>query len=126
MIAPSGLYWVTTIPDGALTVSDDGRRASLVINRLELIEQGQWPAHDAPAVAARMSYRIEWVATSEPADFVDPAKQVRFSGFRATARLEASVEVPSTGFSWTSDSLATSSASFAVIGDEANGRFFAP
>ena len=107
-------------------MSDDGRRATLAISGLQLIEQGQWPAHDAPAVAARMSYRIEWVATNDQADFVDPAKQLRFRGFRATARLEASVEIPSTGFSWKSDPMATSSASFAVLGDEANGRYFAP
>lgn len=123
MIAPSGLYWVTVIPDGALTVSADGRRATLEIKDLELIEQAKWPAHDAPAVAARMSYRVEWEATTEPATYDDPTKQFKFTGWRATVRMEASVDIPSTGFSWKSDALATSRAAFGVIGVEANGRY---
>ena len=97
-----------------------------VKRRIFLESDGGPRAAVLAAVAARMSYRIEWVATSEPADFVDVAKQVRFPGFRATARLKASVEIPSTRFSWQSDPMATSSASFAVIGDEANGRYVAP
>lgn len=113
------------IPDGALTVSADGRRATLEITGLELIEQGKWPAHDAPAIAARMSYRIEWEATGEQVRFTDATKQFRFTGWRASTRLEAAVEVPSTGFSWKSDPIATSSAAFGVIGEEANGRYFA-
>jgi hypothetical protein len=107
-------------------VSADGRRATLGIEKLELIEQPGWPAHDAAAVAARMSFRIEWVATDETAAYSDPAKQFRFTGWRAAARLEASVEIPSTGFSWRSDPMATSSASFGIIGEETNGRYFTP
>ena len=67
-----------------------------------------------------------WTATGEAAAWRDPVKQFSFQGFRATARLEASVEVPSTGFRWTSDPLDTSKAAFGVIGEEANGRYFSP
>jgi hypothetical protein len=45
---------------------------------------------------------------------------------RATTRLEASVEVPSLGFSRRSDPMNTSSAGFGVIGEEANGRYYQP
>lgn len=31
-------------------MSDDGRRATLAISNLALIEQGGWPAHDAPTL----------------------------------------------------------------------------
>jgi hypothetical protein len=42
----------------------------------------------------------------------------------ATCQLEAQVEVPSTGFSRKSDPLETSKCDFAIIGDEANGRYY--
>ena len=38
----------------------------------------------------------------------------------------AELEVPSIGFRWKSDPLATSSAAFGVIGEEKNGRYFTP
>jgi len=53
-------------------------------------------------------------------------KQFSFQGFRADARVEASIEVPSTGFRWKSDAIDTSRAAFAVIGEESNGRYFMP
>lgn len=114
------------IPEGALTVSTDGRHASLELRDVEVIDQAKWPAHDAPALAARLSYRIEWDATDERATYDDPAKQFRFTGWRSIARLEASVDVPSTGFSWKSDPIASSSAAFGVIGEEVNGRYLTP
>jgi hypothetical protein len=45
-------------------------------------------------------------------------------GYRATARLEAQVKVPSIDFSWKSDPLSTSQAHFAIIGDEVNRRYY--
>ena len=125
MIASSGLYWVTVIPAGALTITADGRRAVLEMHDVEVIDQAGWPDHNAPATPARMNYRAEWEATDDRAVYEDPMKQFRFTGWRAAGRLEASVEVPSTGFSWKSDPIATSRAAFGVIGDEANGRYFA-
>jgi hypothetical protein len=38
--------------------------------------------------------------------------------------MEAQVEVPSIGFSWKSDPLASSSAAFAIVGNETNGRYY--
>lgn len=94
---------MTVIPPGALIVSADGRRASLEVASLDVIDQPQRPLHDAVATPARMSYRVEWEATNETAIYDDAAKLFRASGWRATARLRATVEVPSTGFRWTSD-----------------------
>ena len=73
---------------------------------------------------AIMMFRIEWVATDEPVAYEDPVKQFRFNGWMAKTQLEASIEVPSIGFSWHSDPLESSSASFGIIGEEANGRYF--
>ena len=116
---------MTVIPDGALTVSADGRHAVLELRDVEVIDQAKWPEHNAPATPARMSYRVEWEATDEAAVYRDEMKQFRFTGWRAVTRLSASVDVPSTGFSWKSDAIANSSAAFSVIGEEANGRYFA-
>ena len=62
----------------------------------------------------------------EKINYNDPQKQFRVDGFKATAQLEASVEVPSIGFSWKSDPLETSKANFAIIGDEVNGKYYTP
>jgi len=91
-----------------------------------VIDQPTWPAHDAATMAAKLSFRIEWTATSEAVTYNDPAKMFRFTGWLATARLEAKVEVPILGFSWKSDPLQTSHSDFAIIGSEVNGRYYAP
>jgi hypothetical protein len=119
------LYWVTVVPDGALTVSGDGRRAALELSSVAVIDQPHWPAHDAPFTPARLSCRIEWEATDERVAWDDRAKLFRVIGWRAVTRLRASVVVPSTGFRWTSDPLESSRAAFGVIGDEVNGRYYA-
>lgn len=113
------------IPDGALTLSDDGRHAALELSSVSVIDQPRWPAHDADFTPARISFRIEWEATDERVAWDDRAKLFRLTGWRATTRLRATVDVPSTGFRWTSDPLETSRAAFGVIGDEVNGRFYA-
>ena len=115
---------MTVIPGGALEVSGDGRRASLELSSVAVIDQPRWPAHDAEFTPARLSFRIEWEATDERVTWDDRAKMFRVTGWRAATRLHASVEVPSTGFRWTSDPIASSRAAFGVIGDEVNGRYY--
>ena len=115
---------MTVIPEGALSVSADGRHATLQMHHVPVIDQPTWPAHDAATMAARLSFRIVWTATDKPVAYNDPAKHFRFTGWLAEARLEARVEVPAAGFSWKSDPLETSRASFAVIGSEVNGKYY--
>lgn len=91
---------------------------------LSVTDQPGWPAYDAPFAPASMSFRVIWTATDEKVLIDDKEKHFRFTGFRATARAEASVEVPSLGFSWKSDPLATSSAAFAIIGNDENGKYY--
>ncbi len=118
------MYWVAVVPDGGLTVSADGRHASLQLRGIPIIDQPRWPAHDATATPAILDYRIEWTATGEAVTYRDATKQYVVTGWRATTRIEASVQVPSTGFKWHSDPIETSSAAFGVIGTEMNGRYF--
>lgn len=117
---------MTVIPDGALTVSADGRRATLEMKDVPVIDQPSWPAHDAATMAAKLTFRIEWTATGEPVTYNDPAKLFRFTGWLATARIEARVKVPAVGFSWKSDPLETSQSNFAIIGSEVNGKYYTP
>ncbi len=123
-VAPSGLYWVAPIPDGGLKITDDGRTATLDLKGLSVIDQPQWPAFNAAATPATMRIRIVWKATPEKIVYDDPSRQFHFEGFKATAQMEAQVEVPSIGFSWKSDPLETSKANFAIIGTEVNGRYY--
>ncbi len=114
---------MTVIPPGALTLSTGGRRARLEMHDVPVIDQPRWPAHDTATYPARISFRMEWIATDEPVTFVDPAKHFRVKGWRAAARLEARVEVPALDFTWRSDPLGSSSAGFGVMGEEVNGRY---
>lgn len=123
-IAPSGLYWVVPVPESGLRISTDERSATLEIKDLTVIDQPRWPAYDAVSTPAIMSFRITWQATSDPVLYEDRLKHFKVEGFRAIAKAEAAVEVPSLNFSWKSDPIETSSAGFAIIGTEVNGRYY--
>jgi len=71
-----------------------------------------------------MSFRMVWKAEGPPITYEDRVRHFRFTGRRASCQMEAQVEVPSTGFSWKSDPLATSSCDFAILGEEVNGRYY--
>jgi hypothetical protein len=96
------------------------------MENVAVIDQPKWPALDAVGVPATMSFRMTWKATNEKILYDDPQKQFRVDGYRATAQLEAQVTVPSIDFSWKSDPLSASHSNFAIIGNEVNGRYYAP
>ncbi len=105
-------------------MSANGKRATLQMKNVPVIDQPEWPAHDAATMAAELSFRIEWTATDVPVTYDVPARWFRFTGWLATARLEAEVKAPAAGFSWKSDPLETSHSTFAIIGSEENGRYY--
>jgi hypothetical protein len=117
---------VVPVPEGGLTFSDDGKMVTLQMKEIEVIDQPKWPQFKAEAIPARMDLRIVWKASDEKINYNDPQKQFRVEGFKATSQLEASVEVPSIGFSWKSDPLETSKSNFGIIGDEVNGKYYLP
>lgn len=96
----------------------------LELRDLPVIDQPDWPKPGAKATPAFMDFRITWTATEADASFEDAPKHLRFTGRGARAMLEASVRVPSTGFTWRSDPAESSSAAFGVFGEEVNGRYF--
>ena len=112
------------MPPGGLEISGDGRSAVLTIQSLAVIDQPKWPQLHAPTTPATMSFKVVWKATDERVQYEDPSRHYRFTGFRAMAQMEASVEVPAAEFAWKSDPLETSKANFAVIGEEVNGRYY--
>ncbi len=123
-VASSGLYWVIPVPEDGPIFDKDLKRAVLEVKGIEVIDQPKWPRFKADATPARMDLRIEWKATNDKIVYNDFQKQFRVEGFKATAQMEAAVEVPSIGFSWKSDPLQTSKSSFAIIGKEVNGKYF--
>jgi hypothetical protein len=123
-ISPSGLYWVVPVPKDGLSISSDEKIFTLEMKNVPVVDQPRWPALDSIATPARMTFKMVWKSTGEPFVAEDASRQFRFTGTRATCQLEARVEVPSIGFSWKSDALEQSHADFAVIGQEANGRYY--
>jgi hypothetical protein len=115
---------VVPVPEGGLTISADGKTFTLEMRNVPIVDQPRWPALDSIATPARMTFKMVWTSTGEPVKYDDPSKHFRFTGTRASCQLEAEVSVPSIGFSWKSDPLETSSSAFAIIGDEANGRYY--
>jgi hypothetical protein len=94
------------------------------MHNVAVIDQPRWPALESTATPARMSFKMVWKSNGEPVKYEDASKQFRFTGTRAICQLEAQVEVPSIGFLWKSDPLNTSKCDFAIIGEEANGRYY--
>jgi hypothetical protein len=91
-----------------------------------IIEQPRWPSMDAETEPAFMDFELVFRATDRPVHYEDQARQYRFEGFIASAQLEASFRVPSTGFTFKTDPLEASTRDFAVMGTEVNGKYYEP
>jgi len=79
---------------------------------------------DAETTPSFMDFRLVLTATEEAVKYEDPARQYRFEGFKATAQLEAIIRVPAIDFTFKTDPLEASKADFAVLGEEANGKYY--
>jgi hypothetical protein len=89
-----------------------------------IIDQPRWPAMDAESTPAFLDFKLVFKSTDEPVKYEDPTRQYRFDGFKAAAQLEATVRVPSIGFTFKTDALERSSCDFAVMGVGVNGRYY--
>ncbi|HLV87754.1 MAG TPA: hypothetical protein VKV39_12295 [Candidatus Sulfotelmatobacter sp.] len=94
------------------------------MTNVPIVDQPRWPALDAESTPAFLDFKLVLAATDEPVKYEDPMRQYRFQGFKATAKLEASVRVPSIDFAFKTDPLDTSKCDFAVMGEESNGRYY--
>ena len=114
------------MPTESLKFSGDGNTATLQMTNVSIIDQPRWPAMDAESTPAYMDFKLVFNARGEPVKYEDPSRQYRFEGAKATAQLEATVRIPSIGFTFKTDALETSTSDFAVMGTEVNGRYYAP
>ena len=112
------------MPSAGLTFGADGKVATLQMVNVPIIDQPRWPAMDAESTPAFMDFKLVFRATEEPVAFEDPIRQYRFKGFKADAQLEATIRVPSINFGFKTDPLETSKSDFAVMGEEANGKYY--
>ena len=115
---------MTPVPSNGLSFSADGRTATLQMADVPIIDQPRWPAMDAESTPAFMDFKLVLQSGDEPVNYEDPARQYRFDGFKASARLEAAFRVPSIDFTFKTDPLEMSKADFAVMGSEVNGKYY--
>lgn len=117
---------MTPVPVEGLTFGADGKVATLQMTNVPIIDQPRWPAMDAETTPAFLDFKLVFSSTDEPVRYEDPMRQYRFEGFKAIARLEASVRVPSIKFAFKTDPLEASQCDFAVMGEEVNGKYYEP
>ena len=96
----------------------------LTMKNVPIVDQPKWPSLDAIASPAFLDFNLVFKAANDPAQYEDASRWYRFTGFKASAQLEATVRVPSIGFEFKTDSLETSKADFAVMGEEVNGKYY--
>jgi hypothetical protein len=63
---------------------------------------------EAETTPAFVDFKLVFKATDEPIKYEDPTRQYRFEGFKAGARLEATVHVPSIDFTFKTEPLENS------------------
>ena len=113
------------VPANGLSISERWEVITLKMQNVPIIDQPRWPALDSVATPARMSFKMVWKSNGEPA-YEDATKHFRFTGTHAVCQMEASVEVPSIGFSWESDPLETSKCDFAIRVKRSMGAITTP
>ena len=60
---------------------------------------------DVESTPAWLDFKLVFKSTDESVKYEDPTRQYRFDGFKAVAQLEATVRVPSIGFTFKTDPL---------------------
>ena len=125
-VLASGLFWTLPLDDDALHVSNDGRRAVLDVEDIEVIEN--YRLFGPNSTPATLSFHIEWDATGPFVErgkdaTVAPTDPAAFLARFAVARSTAEFEVSEFGFSFRSDTGVSTDRGFAEMGRERNGVF---
>ncbi|HZP63436.1 MAG TPA: hypothetical protein VFB28_08490 [Terriglobales bacterium] len=107
-----------------MTLSADGKTATLQMTNLPIIDQPRWPAMDAESTPGFLDFKLVFQVSDEVVKYEDPMRQYRFEGFKASAQLEATVRLPSIDFTFKTDPLEASKCDFAVMGTEVNGKYY--
>jgi hypothetical protein len=126
---PVGLFWTIEIPSSGIDVELGAGRASLQASDVPIFDYGSIGnalfGGGPPPIPGTVSFRVAWNGVSQRVNIrnTDPV----YGGFagefiRNTAQMEWMARVGD--YTFASDPLATSSSSFAEIGQERNGSFF--
>lgn len=114
------------LPDDALTVSSDGKEATLKVEDLRVVDSYEFGGQNiVPAVT---SFEIKWTG-SGPANkrgsgsSVAPEDPASFSGEFYEAEATGTFSGREDGFSFESEPGANTDDSFATLGTEKNGSF---
>jgi hypothetical protein len=123
-VLASGLFW-TLVADG-LRVSDDGRRAVLHVEDVEVIDSFQ--ILSGTGTPATVSVDAEWRATGPAVQrgkggAVPPTDPAAFLGEIAVAESTATFAGAELGFSFRSNPGVSTAQTFAEMGLERNGVF---
>jgi hypothetical protein len=124
-ILASGLFWTLPVPDDALSVSRDGRRATFEAHDVAVIDSFQFFSPNQ--TPASVSFRIEWRATGRfvrrgSGATVPPTDGAAFQGDIAVAGSTARFAGEEFGFAFASDE-ASADAGYAQLGRARNGSF---
>jgi hypothetical protein len=133
-IGADGLFWTIPIPDEAIEVHLGKGFASMEAD-VSIVDYGTFanalfgggPGIPGPGTPADVSFTVEWSGVNERVKIRNTDSPLAGGGFagefiRNAARMEWEATVGD--FEFVSDPLATSSSSFAEIGQERNGVFF--
>lgn len=122
---PRGLFWTVPVSEDALHVDLEDGTATLALDDFDTDDYGDLHSAltDAHEVDASISFKMKWTAKGDAFNVTDPvhtfAGRYRF----ANVGIEWSAEVPSAGFSFTSNPSSNTTV-VGVIGRERNGIFF--
>jgi hypothetical protein len=124
-ILASGFFWTVPVPDDALRISRDARRAVLEAHDVPVIDSFQFFGPNQ--IPATVSFRVEWKATGEferrgSGAAVPPTDMAAFLGRIAEARSDGWFAGEEFGFAFRSDAATTDRGS-AEIGRSRNGVF---
>ncbi len=121
------MFWTVPLPADNAQVDLDRGTASYQLSNFALMDHHNVPnvlmGDKVPAVPATVSFEVRWAGGTRRTPVRDEKEQ--FTGEFAEATATAAWSSRQDGFSFTSDPASTSKSSFAAIGRERNGAFFA-
>jgi hypothetical protein len=122
---PSGLFWTIRIPDDNVQIDLDAAEASMRVGDLDIEDYHTLKnaVLDGPSVPAEVSLAIQWSGVIQRVEERSATERYRghFVHDKATIAWTANEQ----GFRFVSDAAETSITTFAEIGREHNGVFFA-
>jgi hypothetical protein len=126
---PVGLFWTVPLPANSVTVDLAAGTASMTARKVPIYDYGTFAnalfmGNNPPPVPGWVSFNVVWQGgtASVPVSSTDPTTGI-FSGTFAQCMAQMEWQAQAGDFAFESDPLATSSSTFAQIGQETNGVY---